>query len=91
MKVLDQILRYFTLPIKTTQPNYRPLIFSTHCSYSLLVGLSLNSRVKHAATLGSILGTCTIKNVCENLNARIIVQDLLEVPRPEELTETVRG
>ena len=48
VKVLDQILRS-TLPYQhTTQPNYRRSFFSTLCSYGLLVGLSLDSGVKHA-------------------------------------------
>ena len=61
VEVLDQILRSTLLSKHTTQPNYRRSFFSTHCSYGLLVGLSLNSGVKDAATLGFILGTCTIE------------------------------
>ena len=45
LKVLDQILRS-TLPYQhTTQPNYRRSLFSTLCSYGLLVGFEPSAAV----------------------------------------------
>ena len=52
LKVLDQILRSTLSYQHSTQPNYSGLFFSTHCSYGLLVGLSLAQRCETYLYIG---------------------------------------
>ena len=64
VKVLDQILRSTLSYQHSTQPNYSGLSFSTHCSYGLLVGLSLQLRSETYYCTRRHIGHMYNRNVC---------------------------